>query len=38
MINGSLIGAATGIVFAAFNPWHRWVSGAVPTAVSGEAR
>lgn len=37
IVNGSMIGAATGLVFAAFNPWHRWVSGAVPTAV-GEGR
>lgn len=38
IINGGIVGAAVGIAFATFNPWHRWTPGAVPTAVSGESR
>lgn len=38
VVTASVVGAAAGLAFATFNPWHRWKRGAVPTAVSGATR
>lgn len=38
IVNGGIVGGVAGLVFANFNPWHRWVQGAVPTAVSTASR
>jgi hypothetical protein len=37
IVHGGIVGGVVGLAFATFNPWHRWVQGAVPTAVSGES-